>query len=497
MTNLRLDRFAFVAVGLAIVTGVVATRVGVAAIFVCLGLGILAAAIRTSRRFAPPARDGYTVVLPLLLMPTVLGLTAFAERRITFVLAGLIILALTQSRRREHTFRQPLIVAALVLSLLLPASRYLTTLYVQVWHAETLILILVCARRYPFPSVVKSLLDGVGLFLIANVLGYLAGVESPAAAGRTFSLDSSTGGIRVFFPLTSSLAVPPLMAAIFVAAGLICLEGGRAVRVYRAVALLAGIFIMVAANTRVALVVSAVVLVASVVAPLIFARASVYLAAFPMVLPFVYPLLAVVVLQPVIHVAASLFPFLSRGDTEADVALEGRDRIWSMAISFWQEQVDFIHRLVGFGEFGQRSSGASAAYANGDPLLLGFSSHNSTLQQLFDGGLVGVASLAFLGLAAVITLRRGALLPSRVHLIALCAGVAALLGGGTEVTQAPGYAVETFWVFACLALAAATQPSRGAVTKDELAAGADGLTAAPERVVTSAGSAHGTSTSNR
>ncbi len=86
------------------------------------------------------------------------------------------------------------------------------------------------AASGPAPGrVVGSALDGLGVFLIANVAAFALGVQSTAAAFRVVS--QSTGGPfgeRVFFPLASSAAAPPAAAALFlVGAILLGSRGGR------------------------------------------------------------------------------------------------------------------------------------------------------------------------------------------------------------------------------------------------------------------------------
>jgi O-antigen ligase len=448
------SRFDAAAAVLAVLTGIIAATVGTTALIVAVAVIVFAAAARTRRRFAPSEQTTTAVVLPLVLLPTVIGLSVFSERGVALIVWVLVCLAALLGQRGTGQLVHPAIAVALVLAILVPTSRFVTSSATQWWHVGAFLLLLLCAFRFPFPAVVLSLLDGIGIYLIANVAAYLVGIESPAAVGRTFSLDSSTGGVRIFFPLSGNLASPPLMAAVFVAAGLICFEGSRRQRTFRTVAFFAGVFIMVGANTRAALVASVVVLLASVLAPRLFARMALPVAAVPMVLPFVFPILAVVILRPLIQLVGAIFPFLSRGDVNSDVALEGRSDIWSSGLTFWSEHIDLLHRLVGYGELGRQKSGAAASYAHGDTLLLPFSAHNSTLQQLFDGGLLGVAALAVAGLGATWFLAADVLRSSRVHLIALCALVAGILGGGTEVTQAPGYSTEAFWIFVGLVLAA-------------------------------------------
>ena len=414
---------------------------------------VFLAAARTQRTFAADAVDA-KLVPALVLLPTSLSFVVFKERGVTILLVGLLILALLQRTRGQGSLRHPLLLLTLLTAAAIPATRPGFTVTTEINHVLVLLVLVVCATRVPLQGMVFSLVDGIGLYLIANVLAHVAGIQSSVSADRTYGLQSSTGGLRVFFPLATSLAVPPLMAAVFVAAGMICFQGRGLVRVFRAVAFFAAVYVMIAANTRSAVIVSALVLAASVFLPRFFARVAVPVAAVPLALSFVYGL-AIVAVQPVVSYLASVLPFLSRGDVSSDVALAGRNEIWSSSLTFWESVVGSRDRLLGFGELGRQSSGAAAAYAQGDPTVLSFSSHNSLLQQLFDGGLVGVAALAAAALAGVAVMASGGLRSSRGHAIGLSALVACLLGGGTEVTISPGYGQVTFWVFAALVVAAA------------------------------------------
>jgi O-antigen ligase len=451
---MRVLRVEVVSVLLAALTALLLVAGAADVVVLLLVAGILVLAARSQRRFLPDQSES-PVVLSLLCLPTTVGLAAFNSVIAAAAVVGMIALVLVQGRRRAGHLAHPWLVLALAAAVILPMSRPVAEGLSLFWRLGVCVVLILCVSRFPRPAVIMSLLDGVGVYLIINVVGYFAGLQSPAAGGRTFALESSTGGARIFFPLTGSLAVPPMMAAIFVAAGLICFEGRRSLRLPRVVAFAAAVFVLLGANTRVALVASVPVLLASLVAPRLLARLGPPAAVLPMAVPFVFPRLEDVVVRPLIEFVAGALPFLSRGDVSSDVTLESRSFIWRSAIRFWNTFVDFSHQLVGFGELGQRKSGASAAYARGDPLLLNFSAHNSTLQQLFDAGLIGVLGLVVASLGAVALLAKSALRGSRVSLIGLSALLAGIVGGGTEVTQVPGYASETFWVFAGLVVAAA------------------------------------------
>lgn len=455
-----------VATALIVVLAVAATQSFTLGVACAAGIAAVIALSRTLRRFKPSPLASSSPVLGLVFLPLTLGMGVFSLQGSTVVTLGLVLFTLVTRRKESTTSVSWWIVALLFISWLLPASRN-QLVAVVVLHLGVFALLIVCARRYPFPALVASLLDGIGVYLVANVLGHLAGLESPVAMNRTFSLESTTGGLRVFYPFTSGLSTPPALAGIFVACALICLEGRPWRRALRIVALGAAIWILFEGNTRTAILICAAVCLAVVFAPRLIARAAVPAVSLTVALPFTYPVLLSILIRPFITSVVAIAPFLSRGNVEKDIELEGRSPLWSNALDYWTGDVDVGHALMGYGTFGHYTSGASGAYISGtDPALYMLSVHNSAFQQLYDGGVAGLACLVVAWMAALVVAAKRALIGSRAHLLALAAMVALLCGGATEVAQAPGYGMETFWILAGFVIAVAVSRGTAETTVD-------------------------------
>lgn len=403
---------------------------------------------------SPPAVE--LVALPLLVEGQVfIGVPA------TIALLGVLVVYLT-SVTQARTARR-LAVLGVMAVFAIPLSRPIgneSLLYAWAPALLGLLVLTMSARRRTPHSFVASLVDGVGLYLVANVVAYAAGVVSPGAAVRVGSLEASGGGLRVIFPIATSLAVPAAMAAIYVAAAAICFERSSPARVaFRVAALGCAGFVLVKADTRAALVVAVVLLTASIVSTRALARLAVPVVAVSAVFAFAYQSIQGVVgsvLSGVIGVA----PGLSRGDTASDLQLNFRSTLWERVLTYWQDDADMIGQAVGFGVRGQQQSGASSTYAadftylSADPRAI--SVHNSYLQQLYDGGAVGLVALVALLLWAAhryaADLRDG--LPGTQ--LALPALLAAVTTSITEVTIAPGYGAAPAFVVAGLVIYAGT-----------------------------------------
>lgn len=415
---------------------------------------------RTLRSVATPDPLMVPGALPVLLLPLALGLRSFSQNASLGVLGVLFFLAVLHSTPTSRLGRwNPWLLGLLMVACASvwsrpPSAEFLVTpmLVIAISFAA--------ARRWPLATIVTSLMDGLGIYLIANVVLHVAGSQSAISEQRVSGLDSSTGGERVFYPLANSLATPPLMAAVFVSAALLYLfTGNFLLRAFRVVATIAALTVMTEANTRLALVIAAVVALMVVLAPRILTRGAPFLALVPSALPFFYPFIAAPVIRPIVEAVTTRVPFLSRGDVTSDATLAGRSTIWDIATSFWSTELDAFHHLVGFGVRGPQESGASRLYGplfrglTENPLLL--SAHSSSLEQLYDGGMVGLSAMVAAGV--LLLLRSGALARkgSRAHLTLFAAALSAILGGATEVSMAPGKLQEPFLIFTVLLIAVA------------------------------------------
>lgn len=421
--------------------------------YVAIVVTLLAVAVSAFwRRYGNETSTFSGWCLELLLLPLALSLRAQDDLYALLALAalcGIAFLRPTRSSPVSHGFALFVLLAAIVLVLSRPVSLS------QLLIAVLALLILLRTRLTCEPKVgITSLIDGIGLYAIGNVvMHYLIGLTSSSAILRTGGLESSAGGDRIFFPLTTSLALAPIMAAAYIAAAVTLRERGQ-VTVFRLVALGCSFVILVGANSRVALVVAALIGIVTFISPRSLRFLSVPIAVFAAAFAFVF-----LTIQPIVGVAVrsvlSVAPGLSRnGGLVQDVTLNNRDLIWAQSLHFWQSNVDVFRQWFGYGAGGQEVSGASSTYANvfGTSLAnrAGTSSHNSTLQQLFDGGIVGAALLAAATILLMIRLRRLALTESTYVHAALGVSIAFVLQGITEVTLSPGWSQESFWIFAGL-----------------------------------------------
>jgi O-antigen ligase len=182
-------------------------------------------------------------------------------------------------------------------------------------------------------------------------------------------------------------------------------------------------------------------------------------ALFAAISAFVLPSI-VVALQFIVSPLVSLAPGRI-SDIRSVSTLESRDYIWDRAIKFWIDWVnDLPHILLGYGVTGQYRSGASLSYSGAlsglvrDPELAFV--HNSFLQQLFDGGVVGwfllMAAAYWAGVRFSRRRRDWGITP-------IVAMSVLLLGAMTEASMAPGVAEENYWLLLAL-VGVACQASR-------------------------------------
>lgn len=392
---------------------------------------------------------------PMMAIPLIVGASNFGVSRAAALLLLLAIATAALGTYERQRVQRPLLLWLLLLAVA-PVVMRGTAPDRMLLYVATALAILACVRRYRYESIVMSLIDGVALYLVLNVVAFEAGLRSPSAGGRTFGLVSSTGGERVFYPLTVSLPIPPLMAAMLVATAVGALWGAPWQRALRLAGLAASAWIMLSANTRVALIIAVLVGLGVFLWPRLVMRVAPLMAAASMALAFLYPLLVDAVLRPTISAVVSVVPQLSRGNVEGDISLEGRSTIWRAATTFWERHVPFTEALVGYGAQGQQVSGASATYAvSSDPSqsLRSLSTHNSLLQQLYDSGVIGALALLVVVYWTIAAQAARASGGSSYHLVGCAASLAAVLGGATEVALSPGYGTETFWMFFALAVA--------------------------------------------
>nr|ABP47228.1 hypothetical protein Mflv_4760 [Mycolicibacterium gilvum PYR-GCK] len=293
-----------------------------------------------------------------------------------------------------------------------------------------------------------SLIDGIGVFLATSLLLWLAGFGGPH--DRTSGLDNSlTGGERIVFPLSNSLAATPAMAAVYVAAVIPILLSYRQYRNIRLVGVICAIAIFVLTDSRISLIGALLASAAVLLIPRIFRGAAPWISGALLLIPFIYGVIQSG-LGRIVSAASTYSPWLARLGEDA-YTLNRRDYIWSQSLAFYWERVGWISQTVGHGSYGQTESGASSYYSANltglgrDDRLL--TPHNSLLQILFDGGWVTLGAIgATIVLMAVTLSRRN----SPVDLSALAMLVTLLIVGSTEVALSPGHAQPTWWILVAL-----------------------------------------------
>lgn len=312
-------------------------------------------------------------------------------------------------------------------------------------------------------AIIASLVDGAGIYLALNVISYAAGVRSPGAADRIGDIRDSGGTLRILFPFSPSLEIAPTIASVYIgAAAFLIFQRGWTRRSLRLVGLAAAFAVIVQGGNRTALFAAVALPIAIIFFPYIARWVGIVVTVFASISALVLPALVALV-QP------ALLAFLSfiapeRTTRAADVGtLNNRSIIWRKSTEYWMNWVDGeFNWLFGFGQQGQYRSGASMSYAQAlsstvrHPELA--SMHNSFLQQLFDGGIVGWLLLTAAILWASIRLSRYRTRWGAAGLAAIVAMVTLLLNSMTQVTIAPGSSQDSFWLLVVLIGVACQSP---------------------------------------
>lgn len=422
--------------------------------------------IAASSASPPRVRRSAHVDWVIVLLPTVIALRTFSAAGSVMVLGLLVAVAYLRKPDALFTIKAGPLVAlcfasAIVFSRPVNVGPLLTL--VLVGALVTRLIMTIDARK-----IVVSLVDGCGLYLVANVALHLVGVQSPAMAIRIGGLVESTGFVRVIFPLTWSINIPPTIAAIYVGAVIFLLrKRGWPHRIVRLVCICAAVYVLLSAGTR-APIATALVLCLAIA---IFPSVTRWIAQVVVVLLAVSPLVLPVIIR---SIEFALTPLMSlavgrENQSESVSSLSGRDRIWSRTIEYWVDWVnDAFSILFGYGVNGQYRSGASATYRDWiasitrDPEHAFL--HNSVLQQLFDGGLLGWALLVAALFWGSARLARNSQRWGNAGTSAVVALTALLVSAVTEVSLAPGAAYDTFFFLivlvgiACQTVASETNP---------------------------------------
>lgn len=321
--------------------------------------------------------------------------------------------------------------------------------------------------------ILASIIDGAGLYLVVNVIGYMAGIQSIGAADRIGGYIESSGFVRAIFPLSRSLDIAPAIASLYVAAAaFLILERGWIRRWFRLACFAAAFIVVSEAGARTALFTAVALPLIVFFVPFITRWLVQFMAVFASVSALFLTTIVSSIQSVAVPVLIAIAP--SRDTRLGEIAsLNNRDLIWTRSLNYWTNSIDgTFDQLIGFGQNGQYFSGASMTYADA---LAGTvrnsqyaSLHNSFLQQLYDGGLVGWALLTLAIFWAGVRLSRRRRAWGTQGIAAIVAICALLINGLTQVTIAPGFGQECFWLLTVL-VAAACQSQR-VIKPDEDAA---------------------------
>lgn len=397
----------------------------------------------------------------VVVLPVVLTLEVFNFKVSAFLLG--LLAALSFLRKPETGFAVELgpllcLFASCAVVYTRPESWHLPAVFVVLGTLIVRLIRTVDARR-----LVLSLVEGLGLYLVVNVLAHLAGIRAPSVANQRLDRMVESGGyIRTVFPLTNSINSPSIVALAYLVSSICFLRCVGLVR--RGIWLVcasAAIYVILGAGSRAALVLAAVLAIGALFFPFISRWIAQVSSVLALISAFTFPYLVnsiVGLVTPLVALAPA------RNTSENDISsFEGRDRIWGGVIRYWSDRVNnFSDILFGFGTSGQYKSGASSTYTS---VVNGITRnpeyafvHNSFLQQLLDGGVVGVS---FLAVAVYWTSARIAKYRYQwgpFRLSAIFAITAVLLSNITEATMAPGVFQESSWLLMILIGAACQAP---------------------------------------
>jgi hypothetical protein len=393
-------------------------------------------AVRTARsgRRQLRASEGEPVIHELLVMPLALTVAPLSQVVPMVLVGGLAVSAVVRHPQR----RPPLTLWALVVAAGLVAVVGQSLPLLLLTAGTTVVVLSGLDRR----AVVQSVVDGLGVYLVGNVVAYFVlGINSPSQNTRMASAIETSSGLfaeRVYFPFAPSAATGPALAAAFVVGVVPLLLATRNHRALRFAGLTSAALVLVGANYRVPIAITALLVATTVGWPRGFTRAAPFVAVGALLLPFGFGAVRNTTSR-VVELATSAAPSLQRHEGGGET-LNGRTFIWSATLDR-QGGFALKREALGWGPAGHIESGVSRGYAfrlrGGfvNPLWAG--PHNSALQQLVDGGWLGFSLLVGgVGVTAARLGRWGRRDP--YGMAGLGVLVAMAIAGATESVVAPG-----------------------------------------------------------
>ena len=428
-------------------------RLAIAAIIV----GILAFLVQNRFRALHSSHRtiGLQPELLIVFLPTAIALRTMSPKGSVFLLA--LLAAIAYVRKPDGSFK----IKAVPLLLFLASCGIVFSRPAEPLDKITfLTLALVIALVFRLITtvdgrkIIAGLIDGCGLYTVANVVLYAAGFRSPAASNAQIGYFTDyTGFVRTLYPLANSINLPPIVAAFYVASvSFLILEAGAFRRSWRVLCLMAAVIVLIGAGTRSAMAAALVLPITVICLPVISRWLAQAATLFAAVSAFVLPKIVTSV-QFAIAPLMDLAP--DREQTGQVDSIHGRDYIWLRSIHFWTTHVrDVPHVLFGYGVDGQYRSGAASTYADVlSAMVKNYKYayvHNSYLQQLFDGGVLGWLLLVVAAFWA------SARLAARIRdwgnwgLSAVVGMTVVQFSAMTEVSLTPGLTQEGFWLLLVL-----------------------------------------------
>ncbi len=416
---------------------------------------------RTRPEALESAQQSADSVIPnplLIALPTVIALgnihTSAAAGAV--VLIGMVALVTAH----QTTDRIRLTVASLVLPVagltvaLRPyqASTVGPMFYLFVSVSLALVVGISRSRR----SATISLIDGLGVLLIAAIVLRLAGIGTPSDHAPAVMGNLLTGGERVLFPLAGGLAGAPALAAAYLVATVLIIRRIPNHRTYRICGALAASYVLVAGDRRSALFAVIVLLLVIAWTPKRFRQVAPWTIGALLALPLWLHLTGLLTARFVTTSA----PLLKRTGERDMQGLNDRLEIWSRALEFYQNRVDWFHQAFGFGTSGQVVSGASMTYRNlfsGQGDQNSKSIHNSVVQAMFDGGWITATGLLVSVVCLAWVLSRS---NSTGDLAALAMLTTVAIVGSTESLLSPGSTQPPWWILVALGMIGFSQDEK-------------------------------------
>jgi hypothetical protein len=407
------------------------------------------------------------LAVELVLFP--LAISIRQDNRVTIALLAILLLLSAMWRQRSPERLN-----------LVPTALFMVCVALVFWRGPFIFagmyvlaafVLVTTARAITRATAYASLLAGLSLYLVANVAGWLVGLQSASSSVRIGGYETSEtlfGSRRVFFPFSLSINEPAFVASALILGVAAMISIRQKPTWYHWLGVGAGLVVITASNSRTPVLFAVPLILLLLIAPRITRVAAPYALCVAMLLPFLMQQL-----QPILNWVGGLIAsndYLSRGQNLEDlVGLSSRQVIWSRSIDYWDVHVtDSAHQLFGYGYFGHATSGASAGYTAGVGSFFSdrtaVSMHSPLLQTLFDAGLIGAAILLGITAYALYRYGRGAeMLPMLAVLLMLG------LSATTEAILAPGFGNTPVFLLLYLFVFIPTQQSNAVDTKSEIA----------------------------